>query len=65
MSFSPKDAEQFFLGDLDVYIDSETLPAFYTQAEKPITFIPGLAIFIPIQVGITLPCRLLRPGRFK
>jgi hypothetical protein len=36
--FSPKDADKFWLGDLDVYIDSETLPAFYTRAEKPITF---------------------------
>jgi hypothetical protein len=35
--FSPKDAETFFLGDLDVYLDSETQPAFYTRAEKPIT----------------------------
>lgn len=35
--FSPKDADQFFLGDLDVYIDNETLPAFYCRAEKPVT----------------------------
>lgn len=35
--WSPKDAEEFFLGDLDVYIDTETQPAFYTRAEKPIT----------------------------
>ncbi len=37
MDFSPKDAEQFFLGDLDIYIDDETLPAFYGRAERPIT----------------------------
>jgi hypothetical protein len=35
--FSPKDADRFWLGDLDVYLDSETQPAFYTRAEKPIT----------------------------
>jgi len=45
MAFSPKDAEVFFLGDLDVYIDDETLPAFYTKAEKPITFSPEFAEF--------------------
>lgn len=37
MAFSPKDANTFFLGDLDVFVDSETQPAFYTRAEKPIT----------------------------
>lgn len=37
MGFSPKDADAFFLKDLDVYIDAETQPAFYTRAEKPIT----------------------------
>ena len=35
--FSPKDADRFFLGDLDAYLDSETQPAFYMRAEKPIT----------------------------
>lgn len=35
--FSPKDVDKFFLGDLDAYLDSETQPAFYMRAEKPIT----------------------------
>jgi hypothetical protein len=37
MSFSPKDRDTFFLGDLDAYLDNETQPAFYMRAEKPIT----------------------------
>jgi len=35
--FSPKDAEAFFLKEMDVYLDAETQPAFYCRAEKPIT----------------------------
>jgi len=44
-TFAPKDAEKFFLGDLDVYIDNETLPAFYTRPEKPINFSSEFAEF--------------------
>jgi len=46
MSFSPKEKDKFFLGDLDVYIDDETLPAFYTRAEKPIQFTAEFAEFL-------------------
>jgi len=45
-TFSPKDAETFFLGDLDVYIDDETSPAFYTLPEKAIAFSAEFAEFL-------------------
>jgi hypothetical protein len=35
--FSPKDAEKFWLKELDLYIDAETQPAAFCRAEKPIT----------------------------
>lgn len=46
MPFEPRDSEQLFLGDLDVYIDSETNPAFYTRPEKPISFNVEFAEFL-------------------
>ncbi len=45
MPYAPKDAEQFFLGDFDLYLDDESLPAAYTQAEKPMTFSAEFAEF--------------------
>jgi hypothetical protein len=44
-TFAPRDAEKFFLGDLDVYIDNETQPAFYSRPEKPIAFSSEFAEF--------------------
>lgn len=43
--FAPKDADTLFLGDMDVYLDSETQPAFYTRPEKPISFSAEFAEF--------------------
>jgi len=44
--YSPKDAEQFFLGDFDLYLADETLPAAYTMAEKALTFSADFAEFL-------------------
>ena len=35
-TFSTRDKEEFFLGDLDVYIDDDVNPSAYTRAETPV-----------------------------
>ena len=44
--FSTKDKEAFFLGDLDIFIDTDTSPSAYTRAEKPISFSAEFAEFL-------------------
>jgi len=46
MSFQPKEKNKLWIGDYDVYIDDETLPAFYCHPEKPIRFSPEFAEFL-------------------
>ncbi len=45
-TFSTRDKEEFFLGDLDVYIDDDVTPSAYTRAEKPIGYTAEFAEFL-------------------
>lgn len=41
-----KDDGEFLLNSLDVYVDDDTLPTFFTRGEKTISFSPEFAKFV-------------------
>jgi len=45
-TFSTRDKTEFFLGDLDVYIDDDVNPSAYTRAEKPVGYTAEFAEFL-------------------